>query len=70
MTTDDLAIALRLNLEKLIERREFVCSYVPHCPKCGEQMQIQITDYVRVPAKWRCRMCKHRFEEEPCPTQS
>ena len=64
-TTDDLAITLCPDLEKLIERKDFVCSHVPHCPKCGEQMQIQVKDYIRVPAHWRCRICKHHFDYEP-----
>ena len=53
------------NIEVLLARRDFVCSHVPHCPKCGEQTQIQIKDYFSVPAHWRCRMCRHHFDYEP-----
>ena len=65
MAAYDLAIALCPNLEELIERKEFVCSNVPHCPKCGEQMQIQVKNYISAPAYWRCRTCKHHFYHEP-----
>ena len=53
------------SLTALMDRRDFVCKHVPHCPKCREQMQIQVTDWQSVPAKWRCRKCKHRYEYEP-----
>jgi transposase-like protein len=53
------------SVEASLARRDFVFRHVPHCPKCREQMQIQIMDYHNKPAKWRCRMCKHRFEFEP-----
>ena len=52
-------------LQALLDRKDFVCANVPHCPRCSEQMQIQVTNYLSVPAKWRCRMCKHRFVHEP-----
>lgn len=57
------------DLEGLLRRKDFICSHVPHCPRCREQMQIQVTDYVGVPAKWKCRMCKYRFEYEPSENQ-
>jgi transcription elongation factor Elf1 len=53
-----------LDLKAILDRKDFVCSHVPHCPKCGEQMQIQIKRF-DPPALWRCRMCKHHFEHEP-----
>ena len=36
---------LDINLREILARKDFVCSHVPCCPKCGEQMQIQIKDY-------------------------
>jgi transposase-like protein len=52
-------------LQAALDRKDFVCAHVPHCPRCGEQMQIQIKDYFSVPAHWRCRMCKYHFDHEP-----
>jgi transposase-like protein len=54
-----------VGLQELLDRQDWVCRHVPHCPKCREQMQIQVIDYINPPARWRCRMCKHRFEYEP-----
>ncbi len=53
------------DLQIILDRREFLCHNVPTpCPRCGEQMQIQLMS-MDVPAKWRCRTCKHWFEREP-----
>jgi tRNA(Ile2) C34 agmatinyltransferase TiaS len=56
-------------LEAIWTRREFINRNVPHCPRCREQMQIQIID-IGQPAQWRCRMCKHRFAYEPARDSS
>ena len=47
-----------------LARRDLLCSHVPHCPRCREQMQIQLR-LLGPPAEWRCRMCKHPFVYEP-----
>jgi len=35
------------------------------CPKCGESWQIQLVDWMIMPARWKCRTCKTRFEFDP-----
>lgn len=79
-TLDDLAALheavrdneLRLNasrsrlLNAIIERRQWVSTLRPHCPKCGEARQIQIIDALATPCpKWKCRTCKHGFKWQP-----
>ncbi|HZI17841.1 MAG TPA: hypothetical protein VEY09_04525 [Pyrinomonadaceae bacterium] len=39
--------------------------YSPACPECGEMIQIQLCDWHSIPAGWKCRMCKHKFNDEP-----
>lgn len=34
------------------------------CPKCGA-VQVQLVNFYRLPAEWKCRECKHRWCEEP-----
>ena len=33
------------------------------CPKCGD-VQVQLVDWSTTPTKWKCRVCKHKFEIE------
>lgn len=49
--------------ENVLRRDEVINRNVPYCPACGTR-QVHIMDK-GVPAKWRCRMCKYRFEYEP-----
>jgi ribosomal protein L37AE/L43A len=35
------------------------------CPKCGESWQVQLVDWLVAPAKWKCRICKEKFEFDP-----
>lgn len=50
-------------LEKMVTRREWLCTHVPHCPACTDE-QVQLIDH-HEPALWCCRICKHRFTYEP-----
>jgi|GEM_PF-3604953 hypothetical protein len=36
----------------------------PPCPKCRQKSQIQIMDSLARPPVWRCRTCKHVYEQE------
>lgn len=51
-------------LERILDRLDFLCRHPPHCEACGTE-QVQIIDYIRPPATWRCRICKHGFTNEP-----
>lgn len=52
-------------LFKLTERRVFLCSNGPVCPKCKDA-QVQLIEYINIkPATWKCRICKFKFEFEP-----
>lgn len=48
----------------LCERRMRLGKAMPLCPKCNHE-QVQLTDWFGPVAKWKCRICKHRFELEP-----
>lgn len=48
-------------------RRERLCADVPPCPKCWELRQIQLVDYYAIPARWRCRLCRHKFTYDRDP---
>lgn len=49
---------------KIADRREMLCRNAKPCPACFTD-QVQLVDYVAVPAQWKCRHCKHRFTHEP-----
>jgi transposase-like protein len=62
----------RLNASRMrllnarIDRRAWVITLRPKCPKCESQTQIQIIDALAVPApKWKCRKCKHAWKWGP-----
>jgi hypothetical protein len=74
--TADERTAVKKRLERpyiigaSIERTEFLRKNVPACPSCGGRdvtgtLQIQLVDTFNPPAKWKCRLCKTRFEHEP-----
>ncbi len=51
-TNRRIELGKRMNAQKL------------ECPECGTR-QVQLVGYMSIiPAKWRCRYCKHRFEWE------
>ena len=50
-------------IREIIAREEAICAHQPKCPACGSS-QVQIK-FKQVPARWRCRMCKHWFTSEP-----
>jgi transposase-like protein len=53
-------------LNAIIDRRAWVITLRPKCPKCESQGQIQIIDALAAPApKWKCRKCKHSFKWGP-----
>jgi hypothetical protein len=54
---------LMKDLLRAADRRDFLCRNVPRCPKCRSE-QIQLIGRLK-PAQWRCRICQHRFEQEP-----
>lgn len=45
-------------LNKIVDRREFLCRNVPNCNFCGEDKQIQLIDHSEVSVHWKCRKCK------------
>lgn len=48
----------------VIRREMLAASRVP-CPNCGEFFQIQLREWLSIPAKWKCRICKHKWTFEP-----
>lgn len=53
-----------------LKRKVILLANTPTCPECGDLTpdvnQVQLVDYVNtIPAKWKCRVCKHKFEFEP-----
>lgn len=48
---------------EILDRRDVLYRYQPRCPECrNQQVQLMATEK---PAKWRCRMCRHPFTDEP-----
>jgi len=46
------------------DRREALSKLQPKCPSCGHE-QVQLVQYIDVvPAHWKCRVCKTRFERD------
>jgi ribosomal protein L37AE/L43A len=50
-------------LLEILARHDVLMRHGPHCPACGSA-QVQIMDK-GIPAQWRCRICRTRFESEP-----
>lgn len=48
----------------LSDRLEHLRRHVPRCLSCGTD-QVQLTDWHREPALWRCRRCKLWLTFEP-----
>lgn len=53
----------------ITDRREMLSAEINKqkkcCPSCGTR-QIQLIGYMDIiPAQWKCRRCKHKFEWEP-----
>jgi len=61
--TIDAETLLQRALE-FVKRREFLRKHVPYCPRCGSG-QIQLRGWLKSPAHWRCRHCRHVFFFEP-----
>lgn len=58
---------MKMDFRSLLEdmnRRDALCRAAPHCQKCLDE-QVQLVSSAETPAKWKCRICKHRFEYEP-----
>lgn len=53
---------------KVSDRRFFLCANPPICILCKSE-QVQLIDYIKCKAKWKCRICKHKFEHEPKETK-
>lgn len=51
---------------ELVDRRESAAKQHRPCPNCGTE-QVQLTDWTTPLLKWKCRLCKHRFEFELKP---
>ena len=62
MRTTSLAL-----VHRIVARRIRLCKSPPNCVACGDR-QVQLVEAHRVPAKWKCRMCKKVFEFEPSTT--
>lgn len=61
---DDMRMAMGYidRVMPLGDRREALCRLRPHCPACDAD-QVQLVEYIAVtPARWRCRVCKTRFD--------
>jgi transposase-like protein len=52
-----------MNLGDLTKRRLLLCFFAPYCPECGE-LQIQLVEWICYPARWKCRVCKYKWEQE------
>ena len=52
------------SIETTTKRRDFLRSSSVKCPECGEE-QVELTQFFRPPAQWKCRGCKHKFDFEP-----
>ena len=48
---------------KLALRRRRLCASPPPCPCCSGG-QVQLVDWLRRPALWRCRVCKVSWWQE------
>jgi len=49
-----------------VRRREWLEDNAPYCPECGNGWQQQLVDHIfSKTAKWKCRLCNHRYEKEP-----
>ena len=55
------------NALMLAARRNALSYHVPDCPQCGASRHgyMQLTDWLRAPAEWKCRKCGYRFLHEP-----
>jgi hypothetical protein len=51
-----------------VRRREFICSNAPRCFKCSDE-QVQLVNS-SILAKWKCRVCKHIWKQEPIIKQN
>lgn len=52
-------------IEKTQIRKKFLRSLKIECPKCAENFQIQLVDFLHSPAIWECRKCKFKWNFEP-----
>ena len=43
-------------------KRKRLCEDAPSCPKCAEDQQIQLKEWINN-VKWKCRTCKHQWDE-------
>ena len=54
---------LDAELERILDRREFLRRHAPPCPYCGtRQVQLKVDS---APATWKCRECPGWFDHEP-----
>ncbi len=51
---------------KYVIRREDLIQRKPACPVlgCGEERQIQLVQWLFEPARWKCRTCGHKWDQE------
>lgn len=49
----------------IANRRGRLGKTAPICPKCGETLQVQLVDWFKWPAQWKCWVCDHQWEQEP-----
>jgi transposase-like protein len=58
LDSEDILIATTI-------RRHWLGVNHPVCPKCGEDQQLQLVEYMQPVPDWKCRTCKHKFKHEP-----
>lgn len=51
------------DIDRALARSSWLRGHPPICPQCSAD-QVQLTR-VDLPAAWKCRICKVRFELEP-----
>lgn len=51
-------------LEQILERKDRLLKRKMFCIKCSSE-QVQLYDYIYPPAKYKCRVCYHKFIDEP-----
>lgn len=52
---------MNMDFNAILDRREALGRLQPKCPACNHE-QVQLVNDYKVPAQWKCRICKHPFE--------
>lgn len=62
-TDEEVEVAVSASFD-LMHRRIYLGRNMPKCPECSHE-QVQLVRYDVAPARWKCRICNHRFMYEP-----